>query len=109
MAARVLRARSRSAVKQARDTAIVIGECQSDVDGHGHTILLIGDCAQIKGEARGKTRRIKGCPVAIPVFVMTASHYCKMPSVYVDRDYVVKYPYHFAVSFANKFINRVLR
>ena len=43
MAARVLRARSRSAVKQARDTAIVIGEYQSDVDGHGHTILLIGD------------------------------------------------------------------
>ena len=47
--------------------------------------------------------------MVIPVFVMTASHYCKMPSVYVDRDYVVKYPYHFAVSFANKFINRVLR
>ena len=105
----VLDAYRPGAVKQARDTAIVIGEYEGDVDGHDHTILLIGDCTQIKGEVRGKTRRIKGCPVAIPVFVMTASYYCKMPSVYVDRDYVVKYPYHFAVSFANKFINRVLR
>jgi uncharacterized protein (DUF362 family) len=97
------------AVKQARDTAIVCGEYEGDVDGHGHTILLIGDCTKVKGEIRGKTKHIKGCPVAIPFFAVPASHYCKMPSVYKDSDYFFKYPYYMAVSYVCRFVNRVLR
>lgn len=97
------------ALRLARDTAVVIGEYQGDVDGHGHTILLIGDCARIRGKVRGKTRRIKGCPVAIPVFAATGSYYCRLPSVYRDLDYVIRYPYSLAKARVLGFANRVLR
>ena len=96
-------------IKQARDSAIVIGEYEGDVDGHGHTILLIGDCTKIKGEVRGKTKRIKGCPVAIPYFCAFGSFYCKLPNLYMDLNYFIKFPYHFVVSTIVKFFNRVLR
>ncbi len=104
----VFEAYKAGAVKNARDTAIVIGEYEGDVDGHGHTIILIGDCAKIKGEVKGKIRHIKGCPVAIPFFAVPASYYCKMPSVYMDSDYFFKYPYCFVLAFVNKLINRGL-
>ncbi len=96
------------ALKKARDTAIVIGEYEGDVDGQGHPILLIGDCTKVKGEIRGKTKHIKGCPVAIPMFAVPASYYCKMPTVYMDLDYFFKYPFCFVVAVVKKFINRVL-
>ena len=96
-------------IKQSNDTAIVVGEYEGDVDGHGHTILLIGDCAQIKGKVTGKTKRIKGCPVAIPYFAIPATFYCKMPNVYIDLDYFTKYPAGFVVSYINRFINRTLK
>jgi len=96
-------------IKQAHNSAIVVGEYEGDVDAQGHTILLIGDCAKIKGEVRGKTKRINGCPVAIPYFSAFGSFYCKLPNVYMDRDYLIKYPYHIAVALAHKFVTRVLR
>ena len=96
-------------IKQANDSAIVVGEYEGDVDGHGHTILLIGDCTKIKGEVRGKTKRIKGCPVAIPYFSAFGSFYCKLPNVYMDLSYFFKFPYYFVVSNIVKFFNRVLR
>jgi len=105
----VFEAYSPGALKNARDTAVVIGEYEGDVDGHGHTILLIGDCTKIKGEVRGKTKQIKGCPVAIPFFAIPASYYCKMPSVYMDRDYFIKYPLLFLLSFFYKFYNRIIK
>lgn len=96
-------------ISQTRDTAIVVGEYEGDVDGHGHTIMLIGDCAKIKGEVRGKTKRIKGCPVSIPQFCMFGWFYCRLPNLYMDSNYFMKFPYHFMVSSANRFINRTLR
>ncbi len=96
-------------ISQTRDTAIVVGEYEGDVDGHGHTIMLIGDCAKIKGEVRGKTKRIKGCPVSIPQFCMFGWYYCRLPNLYMDSNYFIKFPYHFLVSSANRFINRTLR
>lgn len=103
----VFEAYKSGALKQARDTAIVVGEYEGDVDGNGHTILLIGDCTKINGEVRGKTKRIKGCPVAIPHFALPAPYYCKMPNVYIDRGYFINYPYSFVVSFVNKYVNRL--
>ena len=97
------------AIKQAKDTAVVIGEYEGDVDGHGHTILLIGDCAKVKGDIRGKTLQIKGCPVAIPKFSMFGTPYCGLPNVYMDLDYVLKFPYHFIISSAVKLVNRSFR
>ena len=95
-------------LRDARDNAIVVGEYEGDVDGHGHTILLIGDCTKIKGEVRGKTKHIKGCPVAIPLFAIPGTFYCKLPNVYMDINYLTKYPFLFLISYINKFINRVL-
>ena len=95
-------------ISQTRDTAIVVGEYEGDVDGHGHTIMLIGDCAKIKGEVRGKTKHIKGCPVSIPQFCMFGWYYCRLPNLYMDSNYFMKFPYHFLVSSANRFINRTL-
>jgi len=95
-------------IKKAHDTAIVIGEYEGDVDGHGRTILLIGNCTKVKGEVRGKTRHIKGCPVGIPYFAVFGPHYCGLPNLYWDRDYFLKFPYHYVVSMINKFIKRVL-
>ena len=95
-------------LKEARDSAIVIGEYEGDVDGHGHTILLIGDCTKIKGKVNGKTKHIKGCPVAIPLFAVPGTFYCKLPNVYMDIGYFTKYPYCFMASYLRKFINRVL-
>jgi uncharacterized protein (DUF362 family) len=96
-------------IKQAQDNAIVIGEYEGDVDGHGHTILLVGNCTKIKGEVNGKTKRIKGCPVGIPYFAAFGPFYCKLPNLYMDRDYFLKFPYHYVVSSVVKFINRKLR
>lgn len=94
------------AIKQASDTAIVIGEYEGDVDGHGRPILLIGDCTRVKGEVRGKTKHVKGCPVAIPKFSAFGTFYCGLPNVYMDRDYIVKFPYYFLASSAVKLIKR---
>ncbi len=96
-------------IKKSNDTAIVVGEYEGDVDGHGHKILLIGDCAKIKGKVNGKVKHIKGCPVAIPKFAVPASFYCKMPFVYIDKDYFVKYPLCFLESMIGKFIHRTLK
>jgi len=95
-------------IKQARDTAIVIGEYEGDVDGHGHTILLIGNCTKIKGKVTGKTKRIKGCPVGIPYFSAFGPFYCKLPNVYMDLNYIFKFPYHYVVSSVVRFFNRTL-
>lgn len=95
-------------IKQARDNAIVIGEYEGDVDSHGHTILLIGDCTKIKGQVRGKTKRIKGCPVGIPYFSAFGAFYCKLPNVYMDLGYIFKFPYHYVVSSVVRFFNRRL-
>ena len=95
-------------LKDCNDSAIVIGEYEGDVDGHGHTILLVGNCANVNGEVKGKTKRIKGCPVSIPLFALPGTFYCKLPNVYMDFNYFVKYPYCFIVSYIHKFINRVL-
>jgi uncharacterized protein (DUF362 family) len=102
----VMEAYSPGALEQARPVAMVIGEYEGDVDGRGYPILLIGDCTKIKGEVKGKTKRIKGCPVAIPFFVTPASYYCKMPGPYMDPAPIIGYPYHFVVSYIKKLINR---
>ena len=96
-------------IKRARNNAIVIGEYEGDVDGQGHTILLVGNCTKIKGKVSGKTRRIKGCPVAIPYFSAFGPLYCKLPNLYMDRDYFLRFPYHYVVSSVVRFINRKLR
>lgn len=67
-------------LKRARPLAVVVGEYEGDVDGEGHPILLIGNCTEILGQAKGRTRRIKGCPVGIPVFTALAPYFLRVPS-----------------------------
>lgn len=99
-------------LKSAKPVAMVIGEYEGDVDGQGYPILLVGNCTKIRGEARGKTRRIRGCPVGIPIFTIMAPYYLKIPSpllseVSEDPRQIYLFPYQAALSYIHKFINRV--
>jgi hypothetical protein len=47
--------------------------------------------------------------VGIPYFAAFGPFYCKLPNLYMDRDYFLKFPYHYVVSSVVKFINRKLR
>jgi len=65
---------------RARPVAMVMGEYQGDVDGLGHPVLLVGDCSKVLGKVKGRTRRIRGCPVGIPVFTVLAPYFLRIPS-----------------------------
>ncbi len=104
----VLEANSPGSLKRARPVAVVIGEYDGDVDGKGLPILFIGDCTKVRGEVRGKTRRIRGCPVAIPKFMTPACWYFRVPTPYMDPVAIYGYPFHLAVSYVKKFLNRSL-
>ncbi len=106
----VFEASKPGALKRARPVAMVIGEYEGDVDGQGYPILLVGNCTRIRGKVQGKTRRIRGCPVAIPIFAALAPYYLKIPAPYLEKNLEQMYglPYHLAVSYLHKFINRVL-
>ncbi len=107
----VFEAYKRGALKRARPVAMVIGEYEGDVDGQGYPILLIGNCTKVRGKVQGKTRRIRGCPVAIPIFAVLAPYYLKVPAPYLEKnlDQIYGFPYHLAASYFHKFINRVFK
>ncbi len=98
------------AMRMAKPLAIVIGEYDGDVDGQGHPILLVGDCAKVNGKVTGRTRRIPGCPVGIPIFTIFAPYFMRVPSPLLKEDprqaYV--FPYQWAVANYHKFRNRLL-
>ena len=95
--------------KKAKPVALVIGEYDGDVDGLGHPILLVGNCSKVTGKIKGKTRRIPGCPVGIPVFTLLAPYYLKIPSPLLAEDpkELYKFPLYTGISYIHKFINRV--
>lgn len=100
-----------ASLKRARPLAIVVGEYGGDVDGLGYPILLIGKCTKILGKTKGKTRRIRGCPVGIPIFTILAPYYLRVPSPLLGEspDQIYKFPYQAAVAYFNKFRNRILK
>ncbi|MFO8058334.1 MAG: hypothetical protein R6V10_13665 [bacterium] len=104
----IMEAYSPGALKKARPVAVVMGEYEGDVDGQGMPVLLIGDCAKVKGEVKGKTRRIGGCPVVVPYFMNFGCYYFKTPNPYLDPSAFWKFPYYMAVSYINKLRNRTL-
>jgi len=67
-------------IKQAQDNAIVIGEYEGDVDGHGHTILLVGNCTKIKGKVSGKTNVSKAARWASRTFLPSAPFIANCPT-----------------------------
>ena len=97
-------------IERARPLAMVIGEYEGDVDGMGWPILLIGDCTRIKGQVKGKTRRIRGCPVGIPIFTVLAPFYLGIPSPLLGEkpEQLYKFPSQIALSYYHKFKNRLL-
>ena len=97
-------------IKKARPLAMVIGEYEGDVDGQGYPILLIGNCTKIKGEAKGRTRRIRGCPVGIPIFTVLAPIFLRIPSPLLKEHpkHAFIYPYNILLSNLIKFKRRVL-
>jgi len=96
-------------LKMAKPVALVIGEYEGDVDGLGLPILLVGNCSKVVGNIKGKTRRIPGCPVGIPIFTLLAPHYLKIPSPLLAEDpkELYKFPLYMGISYLHKFINRV--
>ncbi|UCD84661.1 MAG: DUF362 domain-containing protein [Deltaproteobacteria bacterium] len=107
----VFEAYKQRSLKRAKPVAMVIGEYEGDIDGQGYPVLLIGNCTRVKGNIQGKTRRIRGCPVAIPIFAALAPYYLKIPAPYLEKnpDQMYGFPYHLAVSYFHKFINRVFK
>jgi uncharacterized protein (DUF362 family) len=106
----VFEAYKRGLVKKARPVAMVIGQYDGDVDGQGYPIVLIGNCTRILGKAKGKTRRIPGCPVGIPIFGVLAPLYLGIPGPYMEwaPGQIFGFPYGYAVSYIHKFFNRLL-
>jgi uncharacterized protein (DUF362 family) len=96
-------------VKKARPLAMVIGEYEGDVDGQGYPILLIGNCTKIKGKAKGRTRRIPGCPVGIAIFTVMAPIFLRIPSPLLKEHpkNAFLFPYSYFLSYLNKFKNKV--
>ena len=105
-----LEACNTGSIKQARPLAMVVGEYEGDVDGQGYPVLLIGNCTKVKGRVNGKTRRIWGCPVGIPIFTLLAPYYLKIPSPLLGEkpDQLYKFPSQVLLSFLYKFKNRLL-
>lgn len=103
----ILEAYTPGSLKQARPVAVVIGEFDGDVDGQGHPILMLGDCAKIKGRVIGKTKKFRGCPLLVPTFMAPAAFYFGTPNPYFDLA-AWKYPLYLAQSYINKFRNRGL-
>lgn len=98
-------------IKRARPLALVVGEYDGDVDGQGHPILLIGNCTKVKGKVQGKTRRIRGCPVGIPIFTVLAPYYLGIPSPLLGEEpaQIYKFPSQVALSYFHKMMNRAFR
>jgi uncharacterized protein (DUF362 family) len=95
------------ALKRARPVAVVIGEYEGDVDGQGYPILLVGTCARILGKTMGKTRRIPGCPVLVPLFVSPGAYYFKLKNPYMDPSALVSFPVLFGWSYIRKALARI--
>lgn len=91
-------------LKRSRPVAMVIGEYEGDVDGKGNPILLVGNCSKVLGEARGRTRRIRGCPVGIPVFTALAPWFMRIPSPLFKES--PKNAFFYPAAIARAFINR---
>jgi len=104
----IMEAYSPGSLKKARPIAVVIGEYEGDVDGQGRPVLLVGDCSKVKGKLTGKTRRVGGCPVVVPVFMNYGSFYFKVPNPYLDPVALASFPYHLARCWYAKVKNRGL-
>lgn len=104
----IMEAYSPGALKKARPLAVVIGEYEGDVDGNGLPVLLVGDCTTVKGQLRGKTKRIRGCPVVVPFFMNYGAYYFKVPNPYLDPVALASFPYHALRSFIGKIQHRGL-
>ncbi len=98
------------ALKKSRPLAMVIGEYEGDVDGQGWPILLIGNCTKILGKTNGKTRRIRGCPVGIPIFTLFGPLFMRIPSPLLKEPpkHAFIFPSQVALSYLHKFKNRLL-
>jgi len=89
--------------------AMVVGEYEGDVDGMGMPVLLIGNCTKVIGKVRGRTRRIRGCPVGIPVFTVLAPYFMRVPSPLLGEHPMEAwtFPSTAAVAYLNKLRNRL--
>jgi uncharacterized protein (DUF362 family) len=95
------------ALKRARPVAVVIGEYEGDVDGQGYPILLVGTCTKVLGKTTGTTRRIPGCPVLVPFFVVPGAYYFKLKSPYLDPSALVSFPLLLGWSYLRKALARL--
>ena len=104
----ILEAYDPGALDRANPVAVVIGEYQGDVEGQGRPILFVGDCTKVAGKVSGKVRRVGGCPVVVPYFIVPAAYYFGLKNPYLDPQALLPFPALAAVSFARKALARVL-
>jgi hypothetical protein len=96
------------ALKRARPAAVVIGEYQGDVDGGGLPVLMVGSCTKVLGKLQGATRRIPGCPVVVPLFIIPAAHYLGLKNPYLDPSALLPFPALAAWSYLRKAAARTI-
>jgi len=104
----ILEAYDPGALKRAKPVAVVIGEYQGDVDGRGLPVLLVGTCTKVMGKLTGASRRIPGCPVLVPLFIIPAAYYFGLKSPYLDPQAILPFPALSAWSFLRKTAARAL-
>jgi uncharacterized protein (DUF362 family) len=102
----IMEAYTPGCLAKAAPIAVVIGEYEGDVDGQGRPVLLVGDCTKVRGKLTGKTRRVGGCPVVVPIFMSYGAHYFQVPNPYLDPAAMWNLPYHLGLCFYHKIKNR---
>ncbi len=98
----ILDASTPGSLRRLRPFHVVVGEIQGDVDAEGENVLMVGDCTRVGGQVRGKVLRVRGCPVPVPVFMLHACHYGKVPGPYLDPEAMAALPAYAAIASANK-------
>lgn len=85
---------------------IVVGEVDGDVDGGDGKVVLVGDCTKVSGTIKGKVKRVRGCPVPVPIFTLYACRFGRVKSPYLDLKAMWGIPYYSVAQIAGKILNR---
>lgn len=98
----IIEANAPGSLARLKPLDVVVGRYEGDVKSKGAPVLLVGDCTTVQGRLDGPVRRVSGCPVPVPVFMLHACHYGGVRSPYLDPQAMWALPAYAAVATANK-------